>query len=105
MKNVFPIALAIAFFFISPAEAQLKMDSNGDVGIGNITGDLAYRLQVRGTAQFDDLVEEGKNKFGVIAQELKEILPDLVIYDEETELYGVNYIEMIPILVEAIKDH
>lgn len=175
------------------------MDSNGDVGIGSITGDPSYRLQVIGTAQFDigasckfnfgpygmssisfsptvsnsavmgsssykmyatysnyvyyntlssmsdistkenirdistplntilqirgiqydlkreyfinshedkmdDLVEEGKNKYGVIAQELKEVLPDLVQYDEETELYSVNYTEMIPILVEAIKE-
>lgn len=174
------------------------MDSNGDVGIGSITGDPAYKLQVRGTVQFDVLsgckfyfalnstspvlkpswsnsayiglsnnyiyktysnyvysnnyetlsdisikenirdiknpldairqvrgiqydlkreyftntseetidkvVEEGKNKYGVVAQELKEILPDLVDYDDEAELYAVNYVEMIPILIEAIKE-
>ena len=54
--------------------------------------------------KMDELVEEGKNKYGVIAQELKEILPDLVVYDDEAELYAVNYVEMIPILVEAIKE-
>jgi len=54
--------------------------------------------------KMDELVEEGKNKYGVIAQELKEVLPDLVVYDEEEKLYAVNYIEMIPILVEAIKE-
>ena len=179
-------------------EAQLKMDSNGDVGIGYMSGDPAYKLQVRGTVsinpstsctyyftnyytspilrpgwsnsayiglenyklyylyannirynsctsmsdisikenirdikspldairqvrgiqydlkreyftnspeeKMDELVEEGKNKYGVIAQELKEILPDLVVYDDEAELYAVNYVEMIPILVEAIKE-
>ncbi len=54
--------------------------------------------------RIDELVEDSKNKYGVVAQELKEILPDLVVYDEETELYAVNYIEMIPILIEAIKE-
>ena len=54
--------------------------------------------------RIDELVEEGKNKYGVVAQELKEILPDLVVYNEEAELYVVNYVEMIPILVEAIKE-
>ena len=54
--------------------------------------------------KIDELVEEGKNKYGVIAQELKEILPDLVVYNEEAKLYGVNYVDMIPILIEAIKE-
>lgn len=50
------------------------------------------------------LVEEGKNNFGVIAQELKEVVPELVKFNEESELYEVNYIGLIPILVEAIQE-
>ena len=198
MKKVFVFTLALFFLFTNNTEAQLKMDSSGDVGIGSISGDPAYKLQVRGEVQFDpitgckfyftnygtapvlkpswsnsariglssnkiwvtystymyydylidfsdinikenirsiespldairqvrgiqydlkrdyfsdspeekidELVEEGKNKYGVVAQELKEILPDLVVYNEEAKLYGVNYVEMIPILIEAIKE-
>ncbi len=198
MKKVLLFALATLFLFCITSEAQLKMDSNGDVGIGYMSGDPAYRLQVRGEVsinpgstatmyflnyyncpllraswsnaayiglssnyiyktysnyvysnnfgaisdisikenirdikspldailqirgiqydlkrefftntqedRIDDLVEEGKNKYGVVAQELKEVLPDLVIYDEDAELLAVNYVEMIPILVEAIKE-
>jgi hypothetical protein len=198
MKKYLLFALALIVLFCLPVEAQLKMDSNGDVGIGYMSGDPAYKLQVRGTVsinpstsctyyftnyytspilrpgwsnsayiglsnyklyylyannirynsctamsdisikenirdiksplvairqvrgiqydlkreyftnspeeKMDELVEEGKNKYGVIAQELKEVLPDLVVYDEEEKLYAVNYIEMIPILVEAIKE-
>lgn len=198
MKKILLLSLSAFFLTFNTAEAQLKMDSNGDVGIGSITGDPAYRLQVRGEVQFDpitgckfyftnygtapvlkpswsnsariglssnkiwvtystylyydylidfsdinikenirsiespldairqvtgiqydlkrdyfsdspeekidELVEEGKNKYGVVAQELKEVLPDLVVYNEEAKLYGVNYVEMIPILVEAIKE-
>lgn len=199
MKNVFLFAIAAFLLLCSTTEAQLKMDSNGDVGIGPITTtDPAYKLDIRGEMQIDvhsgckfyfllygtsplfrptwsnsariglsthklyylysnnvwynnlysmsdisikenirsiespldairqirgiqydlkreyftntpeekidELVEEGKNKYGVIAQELKEILPDLVVYNEEAKLYVVNYVEMIPILVEAIKE-
>jgi len=197
MKKVLLFA-ALFFLFGIVAKAQLKMDSNGDVGIGSITGDPAYKLDIRGEVKIDvlsgckfyfvkdgtspalrpswsnsariglssyrmyhiyggtvhystlsqdsdlsikenireitsplqtirqirgiqydlkrdyfintqeeridELVEEGKNKYGVIAQELKEILPDLVLYDEELKLHSVNYVEMIPILVEAIKE-
>ncbi len=52
----------------------------------------------------DEIVESGKNKYGVIAQELKEVLPDLVTFNDEAELYAVNYVGLIPILVEAIKE-
>ncbi len=50
------------------------------------------------------LIEEGKDNYGVIAQELKEVVPKLVKFNEESELFEVNYIGLIPILVEAIKE-
>jgi hypothetical protein len=43
-------------------------------------------------------------RFGFIAQELKELYPELVIEDNEGYL-AVNYIGMIPVLVDAIKEH
>ncbi len=49
-------------------------------------------------------IAESKNKNGLIAQELLTVFPEVVKLDEETGLYKVNYIEMIPILVEAIKE-
>ena len=46
-----------------------------------------------------------KPTFGFIAQELEEVLPELVCApDELTEYYSVNYTAMIPLLVEAIKE-
>ncbi len=48
MKKVLLFAFATLFLFCITSEAQLKMDSNGDVGIGYMSGDPAYRLQVRG---------------------------------------------------------
>ena len=43
--------------------------------------------------------------FGFIAQELKEVFPELVNEPNELyEYYSIDYIAMIPILVEAIKE-
>jgi len=86
--------------------------------IKNIESPLSLLCQVRGVTydmkqdyfkntpqdNMDLAVASGKNKYGVIAQELKEIFPDMVILDEETQLYGVKYMSFIPVLIEAIKE-
>jgi hypothetical protein len=45
-----------------------------------------------------------KNRIGFIAQELNEVFPELVKYDEKNDAYSVDYIGMIPVLVEAVKE-
>ena len=45
-----------------------------------------------------------KGQYGFIAQEVKEILPSVVTYDEHKKLYAVAYDAVIPVLVEAIKE-
>ena len=45
-----------------------------------------------------------KNRIGFIAQELKEVYPELVIHDKENDEYSIDYFGMIPVLVEAIKE-
>ena len=44
-----------------------------------------------------------KKEFGFIAQEVKELFPELVEQDTEG-IYAVNYTGLIPVLVEAIKE-
>ncbi len=44
-----------------------------------------------------------KNTFGFIAQEVNEVIPELVSYDEENDLYSMDYTAIIPLLVESIK--
>lgn len=46
--------------------------------------------------------EEKRTHYGVIAQEMKEIFPDLVSEDGAGYL-SVNYIELIPLLIQAVK--
>jgi len=115
------------------AEPTTKLDlhSSGDANFfgtvrtnGSIlTSDLRYKKnvqsiipetvnklnQLRGssfewrTDEFSDKGFSEGTKLGFIAQELKEVYPELV--DESNEGYlSVNYNGLIPILVEAIKD-
>ena len=41
---------------------------------------------------------------GLIAQNVRDILPEVVHNIEGSEYLGVNYVEMIPLLVEAIRE-
>ena len=52
----------------------------------------------------ETLVADAKDNYGFIAQEMLDVFPKLVIYDETSELYGINYVGLIPILVEAMKE-
>ncbi|NBX71563.1 tail fiber domain-containing protein, partial [bacterium] len=45
--------------------------------------------------------ETGKSSYGVIAQELQKVLPELV---KQGEVKSVNYNGIIGVLIEAIKE-
>ncbi|WP_207532717.1 tail fiber domain-containing protein [Desertivirga arenae] len=45
-----------------------------------------------------------KNKIGLIAQDTKKIVPEVVIGDETKENLGMNYAELVPVLINAIKE-
>ena len=46
----------------------------------------------------------GGNKIGLIAQEVRKIVPEVVTGDESKEHLGMNYAELVPVLVNAIKE-
>jgi hypothetical protein len=48
--------------------------------------------------------EAAKNQIGFMAQDLLKDFPNLVKHDEENDKYSVNYIGLIPELVEAIQE-
>ncbi len=50
-----------------------------------------------------DRQEYQKIHYGLIAQELQEVCPELV-YENSDGLLSVNYLEIIPMLIEAIKE-
>ena len=44
-----------------------------------------------------------KNKIGFIAQDVAKIIPEVVVHDDSTDIYGICYDKIVPLLVEAIK--
>ena len=48
--------------------------------------------------------ESKKRQVGVIAQEIQEVLPEVVTYAEDVDEYGVSYGNITGVLIEAIKE-
>ncbi len=46
----------------------------------------------------------GSHKIGLVAQAIKKIIPEVVVGDEEKENLGMNYAEIVPVLINAIKE-
>ena len=74
-------------------------DLNLKENIKTVENSLNTLTQLRGVSF--DWKETGKSSYGVIAQELEEILPDLVT---NGEVKTVNYNGIIGVLIEAIKE-
>ena len=49
------------------------------------------------------MAPDARTRYGFIAQEVKELFPDLVVEDENGTL-GIDYIGFIPLLVDAVKN-
>jgi len=49
--------------------------------------------------------ENRKNNLGFIAQDVYGVLPEVVQYDDSLDMYSMDYTKIIPVLVEAIKEH
>lgn len=47
--------------------------------------------------------QNDKKDYGVIAQQLETILPQMVSYNNKTGLRQVSYIKLIPFLIQAVK--
>ncbi len=45
-----------------------------------------------------------KNRLGFIAQDLEKIVPEAVFYFEDEDRYYIDYNEVIPVIVEAMKE-
>jgi hypothetical protein len=43
-------------------------------------------------------------KIGLIAQDVRKVVPEVVTGDEATENLGMNYAELVPVLINAIKE-
>jgi hypothetical protein len=70
--------------------------------IETISYGLDKVLQMRGVTYLKK--ENDIKEVGVIAEEIAEILPDIVLYDSEGKPDSVSYGRITAVLIEAIKD-
>jgi len=59
---------------------------------------------VKDTKQKEKLEADRKDKIGFIAQDVYKLFPEVVVYDDSADIYGIQYDRMVPLLVEAIKE-
>jgi hypothetical protein len=77
------------------SDERLKKD------IKTIEGALDKTKALRGV-EFTRIADDTKS-IGVVAQELEEVLPELVLTDEEG-MKSVNYAQITGLLIEAVKE-
>jgi hypothetical protein len=49
------------------------------------------------------MIKDGKQKIGVLAQDIREVFPELVTEDAN-EMLAVNYQGLVPVLINALKE-
>jgi hypothetical protein len=81
--------------------------ANSDITLKNINSyitnavDKLYTLSAINYSLKEDV--SNKQMIGLIAQEVKEVFPE-IIEESETGILGLRYTELIPVLVQAIKE-
>ena len=98
-----------------------KVMFNGDATVSNdltVSGDVVISSDVRLKSNIVSLGStlpkllqidgksyemKGKQKIGVLAQEIKEVFPELVSEDDN-EMLAVNYQGLVPVLINALKE-
>lgn len=106
--------------FLTTSDARMKRDINDLNGVGSILADItpvSYHLtnapevmKAMSEDVADDNIEQedygtpsDRLQYGFVAQEVKEIFPNLVVEDENGYL-SIDYLGFIPILVDAYKN-
>jgi len=100
-----------------------KVMFNGDTTISNdltVSGDVVVSSDARLKANIVSLgstlsklllidgksyvmKKDGKQKIGVLAQDIQEVFPELVTKDDN-EMLAVNYQGLVPVLINALKE-
>ena len=108
--------------FVSNSDKRYKdnimtMDENGAgvlQGVGNLNP-VTYNYRLPDFRKKSDSISrnnikkahnkalEEKKHYGLVAQEVREIFPDLV-YEDKRGYLSINYTEMIPLLIQSIKE-
>jgi len=126
-NNAFSFSTSNTAFVIgNGADSSNKSDAfkvmfNGDATVSNdltVSGDVVVSSDARLKSNIVSLGStlsrlllidgksyemKGKQKIGVLAQEIKEVFPELVTEDDN-EMLAVNYQGLVPVLINALKE-
>jgi hypothetical protein len=84
--------------YVALSDIRVKRD------VQDLVGSLAKVLAIRGVSY--KWIDEERNgsgtQYGVIAQEIEKILPDVVVTSSD-EIKRVEYDDLIPLIIEALK--
>jgi hypothetical protein len=80
----------------SSSDARLKKD------VATVTDALDIVSELRGV--WYTRIDTGADRVGVIAQEIDEVLPEVVYENPETGYLSVSYGDIVGVLIEAIKE-
>lgn len=69
----------------------------------SIDNSLAKIEGLRGVS-YELKADPGIPHLGLIAQEVKEVVPEVVSHDTSSDMYKVSYQSLIPVLIEAVKE-
>ena len=103
-------ALYVSGSIYATASITAYSDRRAKKDIETIDNALDKTNQLRGVyyraieEQVHDKSHHGKRLMGVIAQEVLEVVPEVVTYDKENDKYGVSYANMVGLLIEAVKE-
>ena len=88
-----------ASFTVEAADFNSTSDENLKTNINTIDNSLDIVNSLRGVSF--DWISNGKKSYGVIAQELEQVLPDLVTTKDNK---SVNYNGLVGVLLQAVKE-
>lgn len=83
---------------VNASDRRLKKD------IENISYGLNEVLKLRPTQYNWKNREQKQKSLGLIAQEVAEVIDNVVTYNEKRDRYGVSYTELVPVLIKAIQE-
>jgi len=92
-----------SFAYLATSDKRFKKDINPISNAMNIINNLEGKTYFWRTDEFKEKGFTTSKQYGFIAQELEEIIPEVVATDSKG-FKSVNYDMVIPILVQAIKE-
>lgn len=84
--------------WVTPSDRRLKTNIEPlHVGLNEI-------MSINPVSYTKTVGENTYQELGFVAQEVEEVLPELITVEEETSLLGVKHTELLPVMVRAIQE-